>query len=123
MYAWQFRIFQEPEALYGDIKVLPLEKLDRSPSEDVLREFIQEEELKQVSIFIMKWSRFFSMFLLIFVSIKFNVWICKTSFMAFFDKISNDKVLITACFVFATDSVIANSHNIKIFAKEFSTSF
>ena len=42
----EYPLLQEPESLYGDIKVLPLEKLDRSPSEDDLKEFIQNEELK-----------------------------------------------------------------------------
>jgi len=51
----EIEFMQEPEALYGDVKVLPLEKLDRSPSDDVLREFIQEEELKLPASLMLQW--------------------------------------------------------------------
>ena len=37
---------QEPESIFGELKVFPLAKLDRAPSISSLKEFVQAEELR-----------------------------------------------------------------------------
>ena len=51
----EMEIIQEPKSLYGDKRVFPLAKLDRSTTADGLKKFIAEEEAKLPSKLMVEW--------------------------------------------------------------------
>ncbi|EDO36680.1 predicted protein [Nematostella vectensis] len=51
----EMEIIQEPVALYGDVKYLPLARLDRSISTIQIKKFIEEEERKLPSKLVVTW--------------------------------------------------------------------
>ena len=40
--------FQEPRSLYNEVKIVPLSKLDRAASQQLVRKYLEEEEAKYV---------------------------------------------------------------------------
>ncbi|XP_065063463.1 structural maintenance of chromosomes flexible hinge domain-containing protein 1-like isoform X2 [Rhopilema esculentum] len=51
----QMEITQEPESIFGELKVFPLAKLDRAPSISSLKEFVQAEELRLPASLSVEW--------------------------------------------------------------------